>query len=304
MRVNEKTKNLLEGLSEEEIRKYAEQYVPEDIKANTSYFTSQTARRCNMFGALSAIRKAAYECVLENDKSLNDFSQFEFESFDNKIINVYNGTNHNISMYSLDNENFSSKRGKLGYALINPQKRPDVIYEQKNPLTVIKKESKPIRIGDINYLCSDRFLPVSPFDGYEKYDVIVVSSLYAEAVKNTAMKHQGKNILDFLDRLYVLTEHISSVESPYDGSKIIKFVGNGALQKVVSIKVPANYNQEIQDGKHPSLVSMMHCLEWYKNHFSELDHVVKIYAKQLCKNIKLEIKRRESDFVYATEKVF
>lgn len=179
-------------------------------------------------------------------------------NFDDEIIKVYNGTNHPVAIYHLDNENFIAKRGKKEYILRDYKVKPVGFYPQQVPLSVDRAENPLIKIGNTNYSYSDNIKPIIPFEGYKNYDVIIVSSLYAEAVKLTAINFNTYEINDYLDRLYVVNEPVFLPNSK-------KIIGSGSLQKPrVGFKSPEIYNQEIFNGHKPSLVSMIYCLEYCK----------------------------------------
>lgn len=178
--------------------------------------------------------------------------------FNNEIIKVYNGTNHPVAIYHLDTENFIAKRGKKEYTLRDDIKvKPVEFYPQQVPLSVDRAENPLIKIGNINYSYSDNIKPIIPFEGYKNYDVIIVSSLYAEAVKLTAINFNTYEINDFLDRLYIVHEPIFLPHSQ-------KIIGSGSLLKVICFKGPDIYNQEIYNSHKPSLISMIYCLEYCK----------------------------------------
>ena len=217
---------------------------------------------------------------------------YNFEKINKSIINVYNGTNHHVLLYCVDNNNFTSKRGKLGYTLINSQKLPETVYEKRNPLNVTEATNKPLTLGGINYFSFDRFMPITPLENYTMYDVIIVSSLYAEAVKNSLMNFGDPILVDYLDRLYVLTEPISSEFSPCgDGRKNV-IIGNGGLQKATGIKLPYFYNQDISANKKPSLISMIYSWQSSMNRCWQLRPDERYQMELLGQAIEQEINRR------------
>lgn len=212
-------------------------------------------------------------------------------NFDNEIIKVYNGTNHPVAIYHLDNENFISKRGKKEYILRDDAKvKPVEFYPKQVPLSVDSAGNPLIKIGNINYSYPDNIKPIIPFEGYRNYDVIIVSSLYAEAVKLTAINFNTYEINDYLDRLYIVHEPIFSPHAE-------KIIGSGSLLKPIGFKGPEIYNQEIHNGHKPSLVSMIYCLEYCKYNPALVTSV-----NQLSVFVNQEIKARKAALIYTSEK--
>lgn len=175
-----------------------------------------------------------------------------YNNFNNNVIKFYNGTNHDISIYKIDNDNFESKRNSSSYYLTNPNIQPEFSISKRIPLNVNSYIGNNYDFYGIAFSLPDSNFQIYPLPGYESYDVIIVSRRYAEAAR-------GANLPgDYLDRLYIV------------GSKVFlggtqQLIGNGGLLKLTLPYRIEGYIGAFQSGKIPSLISAKLCLQLYAN---------------------------------------
>lgn len=169
------------------------------------------------------------------------------------IVKVYNGTNHDVSLYKIDNENFKSSRScsKQVFYLNNPTILPVLKFNQKTAQNIT-----PIPSYSISYEKAIYSLPaiinVIPLPDFDKYDVIIVSRLYAEAILKSGYPF-GPN---YIDRLYVSKSDVKNNEN--------QIIGCSGLEKV---SWPLNidyYLNSFQNQCTPSLISARLCLKQWK----------------------------------------
>lgn len=175
-----------------------------------------------------------------------------YNNFNNNVIKFYNGTNHDISIYKIDNDNFESKRNSSSYYLTNPNIQPEFSISKRIPLNVNSYIGNNYDFYGIAFSLPDSNFQIYPLPGYESYDVIIVSRRYAEAALRENLPW------DYLDRLYIV------------GSKVFlggtqQLIGNGGLIKLTPPNIIENYIGAFQSGKIPSLISAKLCLQLYVN---------------------------------------
>lgn len=175
-----------------------------------------------------------------------------YNNFNNNVIKFYNGTNHDISIYKIDNDNFESKRNSSSYYLTNPNIQPEFSIPKRNPLNVNSYIGNNYDYYGIAFSLPDDNCQVCLLQDYERYDVIIVSRRYAEAARRANLPW------DYLDRLYIV------------GSKVFlggtqQLIGNGGLLKLTLPYRIEGYIGAFQSGKIPSLISASLCLQLYAN---------------------------------------
>lgn len=177
--------------------------------------------------------------------------------FNNEIVKFYNGTNHDVSIYKIDNENFKSNRNYSSFRLINAEVQPKVKLEQRNVLDVKRIVPNSFDYNGVPFSLPDSIYPVEQFTGAENFDVIIVSRFYAE----NALKFNLSP--DYIDRLYIV------------GSRVIdesgSLIGNSGLQKAVCPLDIVYYINAFENNRIPSLVSAKLCLQQYKNMNTNMD---------------------------------
>lgn len=184
---------------------------------------------------------------------------------------ILNGCNHALEVYFTH----SYCEARPNYKFYDPFDKRFIIKEGATPSFVIPRPAKPINfdalpvvngvtdMGNLmifspeinNALIKDN----KPTD-YQKYDIIVVSSVYAKYIK------QLPGIpLDFLDRLYT---SVPLYGNSSNGDMEKK--GCVGLQKMLIIRPEdyINYINNINSSFHPSFVSVAVTISHYKKYRS------------------------------------
>ena len=178
---------------------------------------------------------------------------------DAKIINIYNGIGKDVIIVNNQelNKEFAARR---------------VICSKT--LEVIETGVMDISIGGIKYTGLKNSKKIYPFEGYEKYDVIIVTPEYAREVRNQSMFKEDALLMDYVDRLYYLSNYhfISDLEEEDSALKVRE------LNKVMKSNGFYYYTRQIEKGGKVSLVAMLQCLQAYKDKYSTLDKVVRCYV--------------------------
>ena len=161
--------------------------------------------------------------------------------FSNK---TYNGVNHDITIY--DPHNFVVNRKGQHY-LTNENAKPMIVIPQSSPLSV-REFTKPEAVFGLTNICEEDgtgnidFLP-----GYDNYEKIIVSRIYAESAK----KYFADNPA-YLDRLVTpVPLYNKNPEMCNDAEKI----GCAFLIRAVPILEQWEYIQEFKTGSKPSILS-------------------------------------------------
>ncbi len=167
------------------------------------------------------------------------------------INNIYNGTNHDITIYNLDNMNFSSSRFQKGYTLTNPNLNPVLYLEKKNPLNVQYMTVQPLTLGGLSFTFPEVILNLTMLPDYRSYDVIIVSSKYYEAALRLNYP------VEYIDRLYLLSDKVYGQNS--------SLIGNIGLKKA-HCYTPREHLNAIRRGEWLSAYSIEISLMYFKNY--------------------------------------
>ncbi len=167
------------------------------------------------------------------------------------INNIYNGTNHDITIYNLDNMNFSSSRFQKGYTLTNPNLNPVLYLEKKNPLNVQYMTVQPLTLGGLSFTFPEVIMNLTMLPDYRSYDAIIVSSKYYEAALRLNYP------VEYIDRLYLLSDKVYGQDS--------NLIGNIGLKKV-HCYTPRDYLNAIARGESLSAYSVEISLMYFKNY--------------------------------------
>ena len=174
------------------------------------------------------------------------------------VIKVYNGTNHDVSIYRIDCDNFKSNRNCSSFKLINPQIQPYVTYEQRNVLDVKRIVPTPVEYLGTSFSLPDYIYPVERFDESENYDIIIVSRFYAENALKSNLP------LDYIDRLYIVGTKVIDVSNV--------LLGNAGLQKVINPMNVWYYISAFENNMSPSIVSAKMCLYQHQSTNVQVDY--------------------------------
>lgn len=203
--------------------------------------------------------------------------------FMNEKIKIYNGTSHDVSIYEVDNENFQSNRSNSSFRLINPDIQPIMTIEQKNALNVKRYVPSTFNYTGISFGLPDFIYPVEQFQGYENYDVIIVSRFYAESAFKFNLSP------DYIDRLYIV------------GTKILdesgELIGNCGLQKAARPLDISYYINAFETNQAPSLISAKSCLQYYKTMCLNIDFNIHNAITTLERHITLEETKRNNCYI-------
>ena len=180
---------------------------------------------------------------------------------DAKIINIYNGIGKDVIIVNNQelNKEFATRR---------------VICSKT--LEVTETGVTDISIGGVKYTEVKNREKIHPFEGYDNYDVIIVTQEYARAVRNQSMFKEDTLLMDYVDRLYYLSNchFISDLEEEDSALEVRE------LNKVINSNGFYYYTRQIEEGGKVSLVAMLQCLQAYKDKYSALDKVVRCYVTE------------------------
>lgn len=140
----------------------------------------------------------------------------------------YNGVNHRVDIY------LPGKRKEESW-------KPTISLDKAVPLNVTKCK-REIFTGF--YAAPGEHSQCEPLNGYERYDVVIVSEFYAEYAVNSKLP------VDYLDRLYTLLPLMKG------GQKF----GASGIQKVVAAQPPEYYSERILAKEPVSLAAVHDCL--------------------------------------------
>ena len=187
-----------------------------------------------------------------------------------QAVTVYNGTNHPINMYKLE-DCLQNRRGQ--YFLKNPAATPLSTYDQERPLSVTTNKVAGCFFDGILYCPPDMYTrPIDILPNANFYDTIIVSSLYAAHAKLALA-----NYPDYLDRLFTpITVYASNPQK----SKPDK-LGAVGFQKAFYIWTPQDYSLMLQRGERPSRSALETTLAAYSNPGTVLDYVTSFCLQQL-----------------------
>lgn len=192
---------------------------------------------------------------------------------DAKIINIYNGIGKDVIIVNNQelNKEFATRR---------------VICSKT--LEVTETGVMDISIGGIKYTGLKNSNKIHPFEGYDKYDVIIVTQEYARAARNQSMFNEDTLLMDYVDRLYYLNNcnFISDLEEEDSALEVRE------LNKVINSNGFYYYTQQIEKGGKLSLVAMLQCLQAYKDKYSTLDKVVRCYVAEFEQKVQDVIMER------------
>ena len=180
---------------------------------------------------------------------------------DAKIINIYNGIGKDVIIVNNQelNKEFATRR---------------VICSKT--LEVTETGVTDISIGGVKYTEVKNREKIHPFEGYDNYDVIIVTQEYAGAARNQSMFKEDTLLMDYVDRLYYLSNchFISDLEEEDSALEVRE------LNKVINSNGFYYYTRQIEEGGKVSLVAMLQCLQAYKDKYSALDKVVRCYVTE------------------------
>ena len=192
---------------------------------------------------------------------------------DAKIINIYNGIGKDVIIVNNQelNTEFETRR---------------VICNKI--LEVTEAGVMDISIGGIKYTGLKNSKKIHPFEGYDNYDVIIVTPEYARAARNQSMFKEDALLMDYVDRLYYLSNcHFISDLEEEDSELEVR-----ELNKVMKSNSFHYYTQQIEKGGKVSLVAMLQCLQAYKDKYSTLDKVVRCYVARFEQKVQELIMER------------
>ena len=194
-----------------------------------------------------------------------------------QFIKFYNGTNHDVLIYAIDNENFKSSRNYSSFQLTNPVINPKLRLEQRNALDVKRYIPDSFDYNGVAFGLPDSIYPVEQFAGAENYDVIIVSRFYAES----ALKFNLSP--DFIDRLYIVGPRVIDEAG--------NLIGNSGLQKAAIPLDIKYYINAFENGQIPSIVSVKLCLQQYKRmgadgDFNSRNAIAKLEAQLAAEETK------------------
>lgn len=187
-------------------------------------------------------------------------------------VKIYNGTNHQISVYKME-DCLQNRHGQ--YFIKSPAAVPVCTYVQQQPLSVTTQKVGGFNIGPI--WCYPTDLVTKPLDipiGALWYDMIIVSSIYAEYARLTLANYPA-----YLDRLYTPITVYSSDPHATMASK----VGTVGFKKPYFIYGPQDYIFMLQRGEQPSIFSIASMINVYKCTSYAMDYTTSIYLQELKK---------------------
>lgn len=192
---------------------------------------------------------------------------------DAKIINIYNGIGKDVIIVNNQelNKEFATRR---------------VICSKT--LEVTETGVTDISIGGVKYTEVKNREKIHPFEGYDNYDVIIVTQEYAGAARNQSMFKEDTLLMDYVDRLYYLSNchFISDFEEEDSALEVSK------LSKVMKSNGFYYYTRQIEEGGKVSLVAMLQCLQAYMDKYSTLDKVVRCYVAEFEQKVQDVIMER------------
>ena len=178
-----------------------------------------------------------------------------------KIINVYNGIGKDIVFVNEQEHNKKCFTRR-------------VISGKSKALDVVETDITDICIGGVNYPGSKKHGRIYPFEGFEKYDVIIVTQSYARAARSQSLFKEDTVLMDYVDRLY----YVSASHFLSDIEEVEGVLRVNELRKVVRSHGFHYYMQRIKEGGNSSLVAMLQCMQVYKDMYSALDKVTRCYV--------------------------
>ena len=192
------------------------------------------------------------------------------------LITVYNGTNHDLSVYIPDDKNFTSNRYHDDYTLLNPEITPAVVFPLQNPLSVNKISFPPMHFDNLQFSFPKSYVPQSILESVFTYDCIVVSNQYADFAKS------GYYNADFLDRIYTADKYVKDPNG--------RTIGITGFRRVTLPYNVSYYAYQFEHGKKPSLAAAMMSLYLYQNNPNQHEQA-EAYKLYIC--INSEIQRRQ-----------
>lgn len=169
-------------------------------------------------------------------------------------LNLYNGSSsHSIDIYSVDTKNFIRSRNRNEYILTNDAINPSVVIPRATALNEYSQETTGIDNYGIRLNLPRSEGYIESVQDYYRFDCIIVSSRYAEAV----IRKQHQILPDYADRLFV----IDQIVKDRDG----KTIGCCSFRKVFWFQSPEYYINAFAANRNPSLAAARQCYEYYKN---------------------------------------
>jgi len=169
-----------------------------------------------------------------------------------KTLNIYNGTSHHITFYRPDSANFTAGRYRDELVLTNSVVQPSFILHQAIALNDNASETGSSDEYGVR-LTLPRAINVDMLPDYIKYDCIVVSQRYAEAIIR-----RGQHILpDYADRLFIIDQKVRS----QDGD----LLGCCSFRKVFGFQSLDYYIAGFVNGQNPSLAAARLCYDYFSH---------------------------------------
>lgn len=193
----------------------------------------------------------------------NYYSDFKMQG--EPKLRIYNGCNHKLNWYASEDCTESSLRGTNYEQILleNDNATPKYVIPRQKPLETNTSPILGTKERNVNYfgLC----------ENYFKYDIIAVSSIYAEAALQTFIDCARSQCIqlesfplnwsmfdryNYLDRLY-------TVKSVFDKEK--KVIGMVDFVRVIPAFPPEYYCDVILHGFTPSLRAVSDCINVFDN---------------------------------------
>lgn len=205
--------------------------------------------------------------------------------FDDRIIKIYNGTHYDISLYN------SGKSHPDENGITCERKR---VCLHNKPLEVKSADVRSMLLGDIEYQYTNKYRAIHQFEGYEKYDVIIVSDKYADAVRNMVISRSDERLVDYVDRLYYADVCYHGGFNKTEEKRFFKLLETTSLQKVTNFQNIPYYIDQLKKERSPSLVAMLQCLWFYMEDYNSMDHALRFYTDDFDRRLDQVIRSREA----------
>ena len=169
-------------------------------------------------------------------------------------LSLYNGcSSHPINYYSVDTMNFIRSRNRNEYTLTNHSIKPSFVIPRATALNEYSQETTGIDNYGIRLTLPRSEGYIENVPDYYRFDCIIVSSRYAEAV----IRKQHQILPDYADRLFV----IDQIVKDRDG----KTIGCCSFRKVFWFQSPEFYINAFAANQNPSLASARQCHDYFSN---------------------------------------
>ncbi len=196
---------------------------------------------------------------------------------------IFNATNHEVKVYPMHS---CAENRKGQYFLNTSFVEPIKIIPQVSLLSIAESNRQLISFSEIPlFLPSGHSSNVPKLQNYTFYDIIIVSSKYA----NAALKaFPGSENYDYLDRLFT---PINLYSTNPENSQEYTIIGCVGIKKVVNIFTPQYYCLLLAQGATPSRCAIQYAIEFCK----ESGTIISPNEHQILTNYK-ENKNKEIPF--------